>query len=185
MKLVHKKIINTDDRCIQDAFAHAIVFLLYFFRYGEKQRGNSSNELTPIQLLSATAYQMKKPYQQLLIVLTVYIGMEQAFIGAEFTQAYVSCALGIPQLGYVMICFGVVNALCSLLFGSAMKYIGRQVIIVFGTAVHTGLLSWLLIWRPRPTEPLLFFIASGLWGVGDAVFQTQINGKSLFFLLIL
>lgn len=125
---------------------------------------------------------MKKPYQQLLIILTVYIGMEQAFIGAEFTQAYVSCALGIPQLGYVMICFGVVNALCSLLFGSAMKYIGRQVIIVFGAAVHTGLLSWLLIWRPRPSEPILFFIASGLWGVGDAVFQTQINGK--FFISV-
>lgn len=110
-------------------------------------------------------------------MLAVYIGMEQAFIGAEFTQAYVSCALGIPSLRYVMICVGVVNALCSLLFGSAMKFSGRQIIIAFGAAVSVGLLSWLLIWRPRPTEPILFFPAAELRRVGDEVFQTQINGK--------
>lgn len=97
-----------------------------YFRYGEKQgrRNSQAAQLTPIQLLSATAYQLKKPYQQLLIPITVWIGMEQAFIGADFTQAYVSCALGIPSVGYVMICFGCVNAVCSLLFGSIMKYIG-------------------------------------------------------------
>lgn len=99
---------------------------LLFYRYGEKQgrRNSQAAQLTPIQLLSATAYQLKKPYQQLLIPITVWIGMEQAFIGADFTQAYVSCALGIPSVGYVMICFGCVNAICSLLFGSIMKYIG-------------------------------------------------------------
>lgn len=39
-----------------------------------------------LELLSATAYQLKKPYQQLLIPITIWIGMEQAFIGADFTQ---------------------------------------------------------------------------------------------------
>lgn len=55
-------------------------------RYGEKQRRSDSQEISGIQLLSATAYQLKKPYQQLLIPITVWIGMEQAFIGADFTQ---------------------------------------------------------------------------------------------------
>nr|XP_022914347.1 UNC93-like protein [Onthophagus taurus] len=145
-------------------------------RYGEKQRRNSGVELTGIQLLSATAYQLKKPYQQLLIPITVWIGMEQAFIGADFTQAYVSCALGIPSVGYVMICFGVVNAICSLLFGSVMKYIGRKPIMALGAIVHTALVAWFLIWKPHPSNPAVFFIASGLWGVGDAVWQTQVNG---------
>lgn len=77
--------------------------------------------------MSATFKQLRKPNQQLLIPLTIFIGMEQAFIGADFTQAYVSCALGIHQIGYVMICFGVVNAICSIIFGSIMKYIGRLV----------------------------------------------------------
>lgn len=146
-------------------------------RYGEKQRkADSSGELSGIQLLSATAYQLKKPNQQLLIPITVWIGMEQAFIGADFTQAYVSCALGIHTIGYVMICFGVVNAICSLLFGSVMKYIGRCPIMVLGAAVHAGLVVWLLIWRPSPESQMIFYIISGLWGVGDAVWQTQVNG---------
>ncbi|CAG5039159.1 unnamed protein product [Parnassius apollo] len=146
-------------------------------RYGEKQRkSDPSKELTGIQLLSATAYQLKKPNQQLLIPITLWIGMEQAFIGADYTQAYVSCALGIRSIGYVMICFGVVNAVCSLLFGSAMKFIGRFPILVMGAALHLGLIVWLLIWRPNPESPTVFFVISGLWGVGDAVWQTQVNG---------
>ncbi|KAJ8877571.1 hypothetical protein PR048_022026 [Dryococelus australis] len=59
---------------------------IYPVKYGEKQRKNDSSELSGIQLLSATAYQLKKPKQQLLIPITVWIGMEQAFIGADFTQ---------------------------------------------------------------------------------------------------
>jgi MFS family permease len=98
-------------------------------------------------------------------------------------QAYVSCALGISQIGYVMICFGVVNAICSVIFGSLMKYIGRFSIIVFGTVVHMGIFSYLLFWRPHPDSPLIFFIISGLWGVGDAVWQTQINGEKFLGLL--
>lgn len=119
---------------------------------------------------------MKKPNQQLLIPVTVWIGMEQAFIGADFTQAYVSCALGIHHIGYVMICFGVVNAICSILFGSVMKYIGRIPIIALGAIVHGAIVIIMLFWRPHPNSQLIFFAMSGLWGVGDAVWQTQING---------
>ncbi|VVC39706.1 Ion channel regulatory protein, UNC-93,Major facilitator superfamily domain [Cinara cedri] len=162
--------------CIVLATIIIAVFLDPLSRYGEKQRRADSQELSGIQLLSATAYQLKKPYQQLLIPITVWIGMEQAFIGADFTQAYVSCALGIPSVGYVMICFGVVNAVCSLLFGTVMKYIGRLPLMALGFVVHSVLIWVLIVWRPHPNNPKLFFTISGLWGVGDAVWQTQMSG---------
>jgi predicted MFS family arabinose efflux permease len=94
-----------------------------------------------------------------------------------FCQAYVSCALGISQIGYVMIVFGVVNAICSIIFGTIMKYTGRFVIIIFGIVVHMGIFNYLLFWRPHPDHIFAFFLISGLWGVSDAVFQTQINGN--------
>jgi Na+/melibiose symporter-like transporter len=76
-----------------------------------------------------------------------------------------------------MICFGVVNAICSVVFGSAMKFVGRVPIMVLGVVVHAILVVVLLFWRPHPDAPLTFFTISGLWGVGDAVWQTQVNGK--------
>lgn len=85
--------------------------------------------------------------------------------------------MGIHSVGYVMICFGVVNAICSALFGSLMKYIGRSPLMGLGFAVHACLMWVLIIWRPHPKSPHIFFIISGLWGVGDAVWQTQVNGK--------
>nr|XP_018917377.1 PREDICTED: UNC93-like protein isoform X1 [Bemisia tabaci]XP_018917378.1 PREDICTED: UNC93-like protein isoform X1 [Bemisia tabaci]XP_018917379.1 PREDICTED: UNC93-like protein isoform X1 [Bemisia tabaci] len=161
--------------CIVLASIMVALFVDPLSRYGENRK-KTGTELNGIQMLSATAYQLKKPYQQLLIPITVWIGMEQAFIGADFTQAYVACALGIPLVGYVMICFGVVNAICSLLFGTLMKYIGRVPLMALGFAVH-GVLIWVLIvWRPHPNSPHIFFTISSLWGVGDAVWQTQVNG---------
>ncbi|KAH8303132.1 UNC93-like protein [Drosophila kikkawai] len=163
--------------CIVAAVCIIAFFLDPLKRYGEKRKGsNSAAELSGLQLLSATFRQMKKPNLQLLIPITVFIGMEQAFIGADFTQAYVACALGVNKIGFVMICFGVVNALCSILFGSVMKYIGRTPIIVLGAVVHFTLITVELFWRPNPDNPIIFYAMSGLWGVGDAVWQTQING---------
>jgi MFS family permease len=163
--------------CIVSAVIIIALFLDPLSRYGERRRGSiSATEIGGMQLLAATFNQMKKPNQQLLVPITIFIGMEQAFIGADFTQAYVSCALGIHQIGYVMICFGVVNAICSIIFGSIMKYIGRKPIIALGTLTHGIIVIYMLFWRPTPSSPLLFFAMSGLWGVGDAVWQTQING---------
>jgi predicted MFS family arabinose efflux permease len=75
-----------------------------------------------------------------------------------------------------MICFGVVNAILSVVFGTAMKYIGRIPIMVLGVLVHAALVVVLLFWKPHPDNPIIFFVISGMWGVGDAVWQTQVNG---------
>lgn len=64
------------------------------FRYGEKRKGSeSAKELSGVALLSATMNQCKKANQQLLVPITVWIGMEQAFIGADFTQVSISLVM--------------------------------------------------------------------------------------------
>lgn len=68
-------------------FNYIILSLRINNRYGEKRKGSeSAKELSGVALLSATLNQCRKPNQQLLIPITVWIGMEQAFIGADFTQ---------------------------------------------------------------------------------------------------
>lgn len=87
--------------------------------------------------------------------------------------------MGVHRVGYVMICFGVVNAACSLVFGSLMKFVGRQPLMALGAIVHASLVVVLLHWKPHPDNPYVFYTVSGLWGVGDAVWQTQVNGECL------
>ena len=54
-----------------------------------------------------------------------------------------------------------------------------QVVCISGTIVHGTIVIIMLFWRPHPESPLVFFVIAGMWGVGDAVWQTQINGKFL------
>ena len=43
--------------------------------------------------------------------------------------------------------------------------------------VHLGCQITFLLWIPDPDRVFIFYILAALWGIGDAVIQTQINGK--------
>ncbi len=90
-----------------------------------------------------------------------------------------SCAYGVENLGYVLIVYGICDAICSFSFGFFIKYVGRVPIFIFGAIVNLGVVAALYTWEPNPKEAHLFFILAGLWGVADAVWQTQINGTFL------
>ena len=53
----------------------------------------------------------------------------------------------------------------------------RVPIFLGGTLVNFIVVIVLFTWSPNPEEAYLFYILAGLWGVADAVWQTQINGK--------
>ncbi|XP_030051819.1 protein unc-93 homolog A isoform X2 [Microcaecilia unicolor] len=73
----------------------------------------------------ATFYHLRDKRQCLLIPLTMFVGLEVAFISSEYTKSYITCVLGIQFVGYVMICFGMSTSLCSLFFGKISQYTGR------------------------------------------------------------
>lgn len=92
-------------------------------------------------------------------------------------QSFVSCAWGISNIGYVMICFGVTNAIAALGTGSIMKLTGRRALMIFAFCVHLGILIFLLRWKPSPEQSQIFFLMSGLWGLCDAMWLVQVNGE--------
>lgn len=81
------------------------------------------------------------------------------------------------NVGYVMICFGVCDAIFSLAFGELIKIVGRVPIFTLGAAINISLIATMFAWKPTPAEPAVFFVIAGMWGIADAVWQTQINGK--------
>ncbi|KAJ2949245.1 hypothetical protein O0L34_g6195 [Tuta absoluta] len=131
-----------------------------------------------MQLLAVTLRQLRHKYQLLLLPVIGYIGAEQAFMAADFTQAFVGCAYGINNIGFVMICFGVFNALAAPVAGSIVKLTGRYPVMVTALLLNLCLITALLLWRPSPDQWLIFFVLAAVWGTADAVWLVQVNALS-------
>ncbi|KAK6113590.1 Ion channel regulatory protein UNC-93 family protein [Brugia pahangi] len=110
------------------------------------------------------------PKSLLLVPLTLFSGVEQAFVVGLYTKAYIGCGLGIGQIGFVMTGFGVADAVCSLVFGPLMKLFGRMPLFVFGAVIS------MLIWPLNPGDTSLFYAIVGVLGMADGVWNTQISG---------
>ncbi|KAM4633250.1 protein unc-93 homolog A [Polymixia lowei] len=111
----------------------------------------------------------------ILIPLTMYSGFEQSFLSGEYTKNYVTCALGIHYVGYVMICFGAANSISSIVFGKLSEYTGRAPLFLLGAVTNFCCILALLYWKPDPNNLVVFFVFPALWGMADAVWQTQTN----------
>uniref|UniRef100_A0A3B5RD39 Unc-93 homolog A n=1 Tax=Xiphophorus maculatus TaxID=8083 RepID=A0A3B5RD39_XIPMA len=105
-----------------------------------------------------------------LIPLTIYSGFEQSFLSGEYTKNYVTCALGIHYVGYVMMCFGATNSLSSFLFGRIALALDRFRNHLFSAgATNLSCIIALLFWRPHPDQLPVFFVCfPALWGMADA-----------------
>ncbi|XP_018408011.1 PREDICTED: protein unc-93 homolog A-like [Nanorana parkeri] len=123
----------------------------------------------------ATFRQLQDKRQALLIPLTMWSGFEQGFLAGDFTKSYVTCSLGIHFVGYVMICFAAVNAVCSLLFGKLSRYTGRMFLFFLAALTNFATILAFLFWMPSPTELPVFFLFPAIWGMADAIWQTQTN----------
>ncbi|XP_075529468.1 protein unc-93 homolog A-like [Dermacentor variabilis] len=150
----------------------SIVILVAFL---DPVRKEVSDPNPPMQLLVETLYHMRRGYQQLIIPLTIYSGMQQAFFSGDFTQAYISCSWGVQFVGFVMISYGLTDATCSMAFGFLVKRVGRVPIVLLAALLNIAVMILLFTWHPRPSELHNFFIIAMLWGMADASWQTQIN----------
>ncbi|XP_017771315.1 PREDICTED: UNC93-like protein [Nicrophorus vespilloides] len=144
----------------------------------DKGRTGSGSGLSGTKLLAVTMKQLANPYQLLILPITMFIGAEQAFIAADFNASFVSCGWGISNIGFVMICFGICNAISALFTGSIVKITGRSPVIAFALALHVALIVVLLVWQPEERNKYMYFLVAGLWGVADAVWLVQINSLS-------
>nr|XP_056709062.1 protein unc-93 homolog A-like [Euleptes europaea] len=156
----------------------AVLLIIVFLDQITATKEESKEGKTPPSFCStflATFRHLKDVRQCLLIPLTMYSGFEQGFLAGDYTKSYVTCALGINFVGYVMICFSATNSLCSMLFGKIYQFTGRKALFALATIINFACIITLLLWKPRPEHLAVFFIIPALWGVSDAVWQTQTN----------
>ena len=75
----------------------------------------------------------------------------------------------------MLIVFGVCDALASAGFGFIIKLIGRLPIFILGACLNFGVIITMLCWTPTTSSVGVVYVLAALWGVGDAIWQTQIN----------
>nr|CAD2190831.1 unnamed protein product [Meloidogyne enterolobii] len=106
-----------------------------------------------------------RPKPLLLIPLTIFNGIEQAFVVGLYTKAFAGCALGINEIGFVMVWFGLIAACSSLVFGPLIKLFGRMPLLMFGAVINLLMLFVLMIWAVNPGDRVLFNAVAGVWGM--------------------
>ncbi|XP_015713482.1 protein unc-93 homolog A [Coturnix japonica] len=158
----------------------AVLLIIIFLDQIKSEQAENEKEIQKTSsfwsTFLATFQHLKDKRQCLLIPLTMYSGFEQGFLAGDYTKTYVTCALGIHYVGYVMICFSAVNSLCSLLFGKISQFTGRKFLFALATVTNAACIIALLLWKPHSNQLAVFFIFPALWGLSDAIWQTQTNG---------
>jgi hypothetical protein len=72
-----------------------------------------------------------------------------------------------------MIAFGVCGSIGSFVFGQLVKLVGRWPCFGIAALISYALIITMLVWHPSSDQIVVLFIIAGLWGVADAVWQSQ------------
>ena len=157
----------------------AIAILITVFLLENIQIRTDQENPTPKQLiLNTIRHCWEDKRQQVLIALTMYSGFKQAFLAADLTEGYISCALGVNYVGLVLCGYGAVDSLVSWGAGKLGAKLGgrfgRGYLLGTAFGLDLVLITCLLLWRPYPTGLVPFFWVTILWSMSDAIFQTQL-----------
>ncbi|XP_075217840.1 protein unc-93 homolog A [Lycorma delicatula] len=114
----------------------------------------------------------KDPRLQLAAPLSVFIGLEQGFMYADFSKSYVVCALGVANIPMVFLSLGILQSVAGFTLSMLLQHIRRYIVIVMGFVFHSCLLLVLLLWKPTGDDPALFYVIAAAWGVCNAIWDT-------------
>ncbi|KAF8786182.1 Protein unc-93 like protein [Argiope bruennichi] len=125
--------------------------------------------------LNATCAILKRNEMLLLIPLSIHTGLVQGFYLGDFNKSYVACAWGTYHVGLVAMCYGVMCGVSSLLSGWWVKSCGRRPVFTLAALLNVTSVLFLLIWTPDSKFSIMFFFASGLWGIHVGIVWSQLR----------
>ena len=74
-----------------------------------------------------------------------------------------------------MIALGVSDTIGSYMFGFIVKYAGRVPCFLIAALFNYSIIFVMMFWQPNEGQTYMLFVIPVIWGLGDAVWQTQIN----------
>ncbi|KAH8277562.1 hypothetical protein KR018_001053, partial [Drosophila ironensis] len=158
--------------------AAAVVMMIFgvssLKRYGVK-RGDSGDGLSGLKLLTVTINLLRKRRQILMLPITMFIGLEEAFLAVDFTRSFVACGWGISRIGFAMICFGVANAVAAGIAGALVERIGRVTLAGLCAVLNLCLLAYMYSWEAREGDYVRYCTFAAVWGICDGIWLVVVN----------
>ncbi|GAB1599274.1 uncharacterized protein LOC115214294 isoform X1 [Argonauta hians] len=113
---------------------------------------------------------------QFLLLVPIYLfsAMHLACISAEITKAFATCMLGVHMVGYLMICYGISDALSSYISGWLNQIVGRIMLITIGSLCFQLVILSLFLWQPVGDSLLPYILIFGFWGLSDGFYASQL-----------
>ncbi|XP_055917766.1 UNC93-like protein isoform X2 [Eupeodes corollae] len=146
-------------------------------RYG-MDRHEAGKGQSGCKLLSVTVKLLSEQYQLLLLPITMFIGLEEAFVAVDFTASFVACGWGISRIGFAMICFGIANAIAAGVAGALAKLAGRLSIMLTVFVIHVSLLIWMHQWKAVEGDYVTYCAMAAVWGICDGIWLVNVNAFS-------
>ncbi|XP_037940967.1 UNC93-like protein [Teleopsis dalmanni] len=157
-----------------------VAVLLMFFavdslsRYGVK-KGEAGDGMSGFKLLMVTINLLRKRRQILLLPITMFIGLEEAFLAVDYTRSFVACGWGISNIGFAMICFGVANAIAAGVAGGLVEKIGRVSLALICALINLLLLGYMSLYTARENDYLMYCAFAAVWGICDGIWLVVVN----------
>lgn len=125
-----------------------------------------------IAAFQAVKTAFKDPRLQLAAPLSVFIGLQQGFIYADFSKWYVVCSVGVPNITLVFLSMGLLQSVAAFTLSLLLQNVPRYLVIATGFIFHSCLLLVLLMWKPSGDDSALFYVISAAWGVCNIIWET-------------
>ncbi|CAH1789193.1 unnamed protein product [Owenia fusiformis] len=111
----------------------------------------------------------------LILPVLVFVGLKQSLMAGDFTQAYVSCELGIGWVGFTMLGLSLSNTVFAYITGRLQKFIGAVSMATVGFIIDLIVLLGMLLWHPSRSNIWLFFLWPAIRGIADAIWDNAMN----------
>ncbi|XP_039253326.2 UNC93-like protein [Styela clava] len=129
------------------------------------------------KMLKDLGTQLLRQQQLLIIPITFYVGLTQAYVFSELTRAFSSCVVGVSMVGIHMATYGLSDAILSYIIAKYGQKLGRNIFFVVSTVLSTLGYLYCLLWNPSPGSAWSVFLIYVAFGISDGVWQTLLIGK--------
>ena len=79
-----------------------------------------------------------------------------------------------------MVSHGICYVISSYIFGWLVRYIGRIDCFISAAILNYAMIVWMYFWEPVDHQIVVLFIITGVWGIADAIWQSQLIGMFCF-----